>query len=166
MKKRTAFITTLVIATSLIVTPFVFAGPGGHGRGGMRGGHFGALGAVLHAKEELNLSDAQVDEIKGIFKALHEQNAQYREQLRGGLNGVTEALLANPNDIAAAQRILDQQAAAERAVKANLLTATSKALNVLTPEQRTQLSQLVSERKERMAERRQRLEQRRGRSNQ
>jgi Spy/CpxP family protein refolding chaperone len=161
MKKRTAILSSLVVVTALSITTFAFAGPG-HRRGGdeLRGGHLGALGAIMHARQELDLSDQQLDELKSIFRDVREQNARYREQLRGGIDAVAATLLANPNDVAAAQALIDQQTTAERAVKANVLAATSKALNVLTGEQRTKLSTLVSEHKDRSAERRQRIEER------
>jgi len=142
MKTRNLFITAIV-ALTLLATPLLFAGPGGRGH---RGGAFGPLGMLGHAREELNLSDQQVDEIKAIFRQVHEQNAAARQQLRGGMKDITAALLANPNDIAAAQAILDQQTQAERTLKLNVLNATSKALNVLNAEQRAKLGTMIEER--------------------
>ena len=116
---------------------------------------FGVLGLALNACDErTNGHRAQTDQIRGIFAELHTQNAAYHDQLRGGFHSVAEVLLANPNDLTAAQALIDQQASAERAMKANMLAATSKALNVLTAEQRTELAQIVKERGERRTERR------------
>jgi Spy/CpxP family protein refolding chaperone len=109
---------------------------------------------LQHVREELDLTDEQVEQIKSIFAELHEQNAQYRDDLHGGLKGVAETLIANPNDIAGAQAQLDKQAAAEAALKANVLQATSKALNVLTPDQRAKLASLVEKHAERLERRR------------
>ena len=141
----------VVAALTLLATPFLFAAP--HGPRGHRGGDFGFLGILGHAKQELNLSDQQVDDIKSIFKQLREQNSQYREQFRGGLGDVASTLLANPNDVAAAQAILDQQAQAERAMKQNALNATANALKVLTPEQRSKLGTMIEQRKAQRLER-------------
>lgn len=161
MKKRTAVITILILAAvALIAAPLVFAGPGGH-RGmrghGMHGGRgaggFGPLGHLSRAKEKLDLSDAQVDQIKAIFKEMHEQNAASRESLHGGFKDAAEALIANPNDLAGAQALLDRQFAAEKALKSNMLVATSKALNILTADQRTKLSSLIAEHHERRGRR-------------
>ena len=152
MKTRNLFITAIV-ALTLLATPLLVAGPGGRGH---RDGGFGPLGMLGHAKEELNLSDQQVDEIKAIFRQVHEQNAEYRQQLRGGLKDVTAALLQNPNNVAAAQAILDQQTQAERAVKQNLLNATSKALNVLNADQRAKLGTMIEERMSKRESRRSR----------
>jgi protein CpxP len=149
VKKRLIIITLTLAA--LAAVPFVYAGPGGHGVPGMHGhgggGHGLAFLAHLeHVKGELGLSDAQVDQIKDIAKAAHEQNGQYREQIHGTLKQVATVLLTNPNDVAGAQAVLDQQAAAERQLKSNLLVAASKAMNVLTPEQRTKLALHLAER--------------------
>ena len=152
MKKRTLIISIIATVTLLGAT-FVYAGPGGHRRGGPDGAHgFGALGMFGHlaqAKEELGLSDQQADQIKEIFKDLHEQNAAYREQMHAGIGDVADTLIKNPNDIAAAQAILDRQAQAENAMKTNALQAASKALNVLTPDQRAKLATMVAEHRER-----------------
>ena len=159
MKKRIAIVGGILVIAALAAVPFVYAEPGFHG--GMRGhAHAGALGFfggrhLDRLAEKLNLSEQQVDQIKAIFAALHDQNAQYRDSMRGGMKDVTETLLKNPNDLAAAQAIIDQQAAAEKAMKSNLLQATSKALNVLTADQRAELSQLIQDRAARFEKRRQ-----------
>lgn len=154
MKKRWILIT--VIAVSLATATFLYAGPGGHGPRGMRGhgpggpgGPLGFLGHLDRIQEELGLSDQQVTQIKAILKEAHEQNEPYREQLHGEFGEVAKTLLANPNDVAAAQALVEQQSAAERALKSNMVTAASKALNVLTPEQRTKLALHLAERSQR-----------------
>lgn len=154
MKKRTVILSIIAVVT-LVGATFVYAGPGmrGHGGPGGPGGHgFGMLGALGHlaqVREELGLSDQQADQIKQIFKGLHEQNAAYRDQIHGGIGDITDTLIANPNDVAAAKAILDRQSQAEQAMKLNALQAASKALNVLTPEQRTKLAAIVAEHRER-----------------
>ena len=148
MKKRLILITLILAAVAAV--PFVYAGPGGHGMRGMhgRGGGHGLafLAHLEHVKGELDLTDAQVGQIKDIVKATREQNGQFRQQIHGTLKQVATVLLTNPNDVAGAQAVLDQQAAAERQLKSNLLAAASKALNVLTPEQRTKLALHLAER--------------------
>lgn len=160
MKRQTLIIITL-IAIMLAAVPFVYAGQHGRGHKGfgfggdaMGRGGFGPLAMLGHLKAELNLSEEQSGEIKEIFKAAREQNAQYRDQLRGGLEGITTTLLQNPNNVAAAQALLDQQAAAERAMKSNMLTATSKALNVLTADQRAKLADIIAEHRAKREQRR------------
>jgi len=150
MKKRIAIVGSILVVAALAVVPLVYA----QGHRGMAGHHGGAAGFGFfgHGRhldrlaQELNLSEQQVDQIKAIFADLHEQNAQYREQMHGGLKAIMETLLKDPNNTSAAQALIDQQTANERTLKTNMLNATSKALNVLTPDQRTQLSQLIAER--------------------
>jgi Spy/CpxP family protein refolding chaperone len=145
MKKRTAIIIAIVALVAIAAVPLVYAQAPhrGHGRGGDFGG-FGMLGRLGHIKAELNLTDDQVTQLKAIFADARQQNAQYRTQLRGGFQSVAQALIANPNDVAGAQALLDQQAAARKAMESNLLAAASKALNVLTPEQRAKLSDMLA----------------------
>lgn len=159
MKKRIAIVGSILVIAALAAVPFVYAEPGfrGHMRGHAGGAGLGFFGGrhLDRLAEKLNLSEQQVDQIKAIYAALHDQNAQYRESMRGGMMDVTETLLKNPNDVAAAQAIIDQQAAAEKAMKTNLLQATAKALNVLTPDQRGELSKMVEERATRFEKHRQ-----------
>lgn len=158
MKRRIPLIAVLFAAVALAVTPLVMAGPGGHGAGshgpgfgpgggmGMQGAGMqgmGILGHLQRAKEELDLTDAQVEQLQAIFAALQEQNAPYRDQMHEGMKGAVTTLLANPNDIAGAQALLDQQAATERTMKTNMLNATSKALLVLSAEQRAELGTMI-----------------------
>ena len=159
MNRRTLTAVSLITLLTLLAVPFVFAGP--HGRRGRGEASFGALGFLRHARQELNLSDQQVDQIKAIMKALHEQNAVYREQLEGGMETIATTLLQDPANVAAAQAQLDRQAAAERAIKGNLLNATSQALSVLNAEQRSKLSTMISEGKIRREQRREQFRERR-----
>lgn len=153
MKKRMILITVIIAAVAAV--PFLYAGPGGPGMRGMRGMHgqgmgqgmhgMAFLGHLQHAKTELGLSDAQVDQLKAIFEETREQNEPYRDQMHGTMKTIATTLLTNPNDVAGAQAVLDTQAAAEKALKSNLINAASKALNVLTPEQRTKLALHLAE---------------------
>ena len=165
MKTRNTIIAIVLAVAVLAAVPFVYAGPGGrgmrgHGGPGMHGAFGAGFGAGMffghlgHLKEELELSDAQVEQIRAIFAETQAQNAQYRDQLQGGMHDAAELLLANPNNVAGAQAILDQRAAAHKAMQTNMLAAASKALNVLTPEQRAELTQIIQKRHERRAERR------------
>jgi Spy/CpxP family protein refolding chaperone len=146
MKKRIAIIVTVLALAALTAVPFVYAGPGGHGRGHHGGFAAGMIFSHLrHVQEELDLSDAQVDQIKAIFAEVHQQNESTRDSFHGGLHDALTVLLSNPNDLAAAQAALDRQAAAKKQLEQNLLAATSKALNVLTAEQRAELGQIIQE---------------------
>ena len=145
MKKQTLVIAAGVALVALIAVPFAFAQ---HGRG-MHGEAFGGpmfLGHLQHLKQELGLSEQQATDIQAIFQDLRQQNQQYRQSMHSTMQQVAQTLLNNPNDVAAAQALIDQQIGAERAMKTNALNAASKALNILTPDQRAKLSTLVQER--------------------
>lgn len=147
MKKRALIIAAATIAVLTLAVPLVYAGV--HRMHGMAGG-MGPLAHLAKAQQELGLSDQQVDAIKAIVAGTHEQNAALRDQLHSGFSGVIDTLIKDPNDIAGAQAILDQQAQAEKVMKTNLLSAASKALNVLTPEQRQKLGTLIAQHQARL----------------
>ncbi|HUJ15995.1 MAG TPA: periplasmic heavy metal sensor [Thermoanaerobaculia bacterium] len=146
MKKRILVITSAVALTALLAVPFAFAQR-------MRGQGFAGpmfFGHLQHVKQQLGLSDQQVTDIKAIFQDLRQQNQQARQSMRGTMQQAAQILLNNPNDVASAQALLDQQAATEKTLRANALNAMSKALNVLTPDQRAKLSTMLQERAQRM----------------
>lgn len=133
MKKRIGLALTLVIALgTLAAAPPALAG--------------GLLMRLAHAQEELDLSDQQVAQIKGILAETRALNAPYRRQLRGGHRSVAQALLENPSDVARAQALVDEQSSAERALKSSFVNAAAKALAVLNDEQRAKLKTMLANR--------------------
>ncbi len=148
MKKRLAILGLVILAAAAAL----YAGPGRqHMRGGHGGHGFGAgfmLGHLHEIASELDLTDDQKTQIHAIFKETREANKQYHEQMHGGLKSVARVLIDNPNDLAGAQALLDQQTATERALKSNILRGVSKALNVLTPAQRTELAEIIAKKAE------------------
>lgn len=157
MKKRSLILSAAAALAVLTLVPFAYAqhmrGPGGPGHGPRPGAELGPimmLGHLEHAREVLGLSDQQVADIKAIFNSLREQNEPLHDQLRGTVKSAAEKLIANPNDLAGAQAELAKQEAAEHTMKLNALNAASKALNVLTPDQRGKLAQMLAEHANRM----------------
>lgn len=145
MNKRYILGAGLAILIIAAAVPFLYAQPMRH----HGGGEFGFFGRLDKAKDKLGLTDDQVAQIKAIGDALKTQNAPYRDQVRGGFQSIATTLLNNPNDVAAAQTLLDQQSQAERTMKSNMLTAVSKALNVLTADQRAKVAQFLAARQAR-----------------
>jgi Spy/CpxP family protein refolding chaperone len=146
MKRRTLISISIVAVLALAAVPLVYAqSHRGHGGGDGFGGGM-MFGRLLRAKEALGLTDAQVDQIKAIGADLRTQNEPLRDQLKAGIGSIAQTLLNNPNDLAAAQQLLDQQEQAEHTMKANALAAAAKAINVLTPEQRTKAAQFLAAR--------------------
>lgn len=149
MKKRTFAITAAVALAVVVAVPIAFAQ---HARGMHHEAWGGSMffGHLQHAQQVLGLSDQQVSDIKAIFQDLRTQNQQYRQSQRTTMQQVAQILLNNPNDIASAQSLIDQQTAAERNMKINALNAASKALNVLTPDQRAKLGTMLQDHMGRM----------------
>lgn len=147
MKKRIAVVAGLIALISVMAAPLAMARP--HRAPGL-------LGHLQKLKTELAITDAQSAQLKAIMAELRTQNEQYREQLQGGRKDIATILLANPNNVSAAQALLDKQANAERAMKTNRLNATAKALAVLNAEQRAELSEKLEKFAQRRAERRRR----------
>ncbi len=145
MNKRYILGAGLAILIVAAAVPFLYAQPMRH----HGGGEFGFFGHLDKAKDKLGLTDDQVAQIKAIGDDLKAKNAPYRDQVRGGFQSIASTLLNNPNDLAAAQALLDQQSQAERTMKSNMLAATSKAISVLTPEQRAKVAQFIAERQAR-----------------
>jgi Spy/CpxP family protein refolding chaperone len=146
VKNRTLVATAVIVLSILVAVPFAYAQ---HRRMQGRGAELGGvmmLGHLQRAKHALSLSEDQVAQIETIFRDAHTQNASYRESMRSGMQSAVQTLLRDPNDVAAAQAAIDQQTATERAMRANQLSAVSKALNVLTVDQRARLSTIVQER--------------------
>ena len=144
MKKHTVAIATAVALLALVAVPIAFAQHARHMRSeGFGGGMF--FGHLGHVKSQLGLSDQQTSDIKAIFQQLREQNQPYRDSMHSTMHQVAQILINNPNDVASAQALINQQADAERTMKLNALNAASKALNVLTPDQRGKLSAMMQE---------------------
>jgi len=149
MKKYTIAIATAVVLTALVAVPIAFAQHARHMRGdGFGGGMF--FGRLGHIKSQLGLTDQQTSDIKAVFQELKQQNQPYRDSMHSTMQQVAQILINNPNDVAAAQALINQQADAERTMKLNALNAASKALNVLTPDQRGKLSTMMQEHMSRM----------------
>jgi Spy/CpxP family protein refolding chaperone len=155
MKKSWIVVLTMTVAV-LVAIPFAHAGMarrahGHYGGGGMAGHHAGAFFGHLRAlHEKLDLSEAQTEQIKQIAAEVHEQNANYVSAIHDDVQAVADVLIADPNAVDKAESLLKQNAEARRQVGENILRGVSRALKVLTPEQRDKLADLVAEHREQM----------------
>jgi hypothetical protein len=156
MKKRSLIFSAAAILVVVIAVPLAVAQHvrgAGHRHGCMGGGDGMMMFGRMHrAKAALGLSDQQAADVRKIFDDLRTQNAPYRASLRGGMQSVAQALLANPNDAGAAQALLDKQNDAERQMKTNALNAVAKALNVLSADQRAKAATFLQQRMAKQAE--------------
>jgi Spy/CpxP family protein refolding chaperone len=139
MKRKSIWI-ALSIAAVLAIVPLVFADV----RHGGEHGPLAILERVQKVADELGLTADQRSDIRTIFTDVRGQNATYRQQIRANMREAGKVLLADPNDVAGAQAILDRNADAERQLKANVLQGISHALNVLTPDQRVKLGDILA----------------------
>jgi len=154
MKKRILIAAgAIALAAILASVPFAFAQHSMMRHGDADGSGMMFLGHLRHLKADLGLTDDQATQIKTILQSLHEQNGAYRDQVRGGMQQIAQALIKDPTDLTAAQAIIDQQTATENVMKKNALASASKALQVLTADQRVKLQSIVQERIQKMESR-------------
>lgn len=116
-------------------------------RGRRRGGPDGEMG-MMRAFRELNLTDAQKEQMRALGEKYRTSMQPQREELRQ-LREQFEQGAAAPDATTKAQNLIAQLRASGKAMRNEMLT-------VLTPEQRTQLEQIEKERKARREEMRQR----------
>ncbi|MDQ3800651.1 MAG: Spy/CpxP family protein refolding chaperone [Acidobacteriota bacterium] len=127
-------------------------GEGKRGGGFRRGGHGGGFG--MRGLRELNLTDAQKEQIRGILeskRANREANQTQREELRQ----IVEAKRSGTITAEQQERLRafrEQRREAARQLHEQILA-------VLTPEQKAQLEQLKQERQKRREEFRQKRQQ-------
>jgi Spy/CpxP family protein refolding chaperone len=134
--------TAATTATTTATTP----APGGqhwhHRHGGM------LVGGLLHATKQLNLTEQQQTTIKGILSA-----ARSQRQAAAGTNAADMTVLANPGDpnYAAALQTAKSRMAARMQSQADL---QSQIYNVLTPDQKAKLPQVLAAMKTQAEQRR------------
>ena len=120
---------------------------GNRGEGLRRGGKFArhGRGGEMRLFAQLNLTDAQKEQIKQIHQRFGENSKAQREQLRA-----SGAQL----DQTQREQLRAQRKAAHEQLQAEIL-------NILTAEQKTQLEQLREQRRQQFEQRKQLFEQRR-----
>ncbi len=120
---------------------------GKRGGRGMRGGKHGGDKMMLRALGQLNLSDAQREQIRGISETFKTSTQTQREELRN-LGMKKRDGIITADEQARFKEIKTQ-------MKASSEQMHNSVLAVLTAEQKTQLEQMKEEMKERRMERRQ-----------
>ncbi len=144
MKKIWIVVGTVTLVATMAAAPLALA----HQQA-KRGGAMSPLMALerLHQlRGELNLSDAQLAELRKIGIETREANSAYRASLRDNLGEAGLALLANPDDISGAEAILDRNAQAKQELRANVLEGVSDAIKVLDAEQKAKLASVLKHR--------------------
>jgi Spy/CpxP family protein refolding chaperone len=105
----------------------------------------------MRGLHNLNLTDAQREQIRAAAQRLRESNKAEREELRALMQTRRQGGELTPEQQARARELMQSMRASRESLHNELLTT-------LTPEQRTQLEQMQAERKQRREEFRQRRE--------
>lgn len=95
-------------------------------------------------RSELNLSPEQVGTLKAIGQTVRESNADYRASMKRVAAEAGLVLLGDPSNTEGAEALLRRNDAERVALRANVLEGISKAIKVLTPEQREILEKRLS----------------------
>jgi Spy/CpxP family protein refolding chaperone len=103
-------------------------------------------GKMMHGLKELNLTDAQKEQVKGIMESNRTAHQDTREELRGLMMKKRDGIIT-----AEEQTRFDQL---KTQMKASAKQTHNSILAILTPEQRTQLEQQKEQMKQKREERR------------
>jgi Spy/CpxP family protein refolding chaperone len=133
-------------------------GPGMMGRGmGMRGGQGGPggpgggpLGFLGPAARELNLTDAQREQIKAIAKSHNEEMKAVHEKLAPARKALDDAITADTVDDAAIRKAAGDVAVIEADAAVLRATVHHEALGVLTDDQKAKAKELKGQMEQRM----------------
>ena len=130
-------------------------GPGMMGRGmGMRGGPGGAgggpLGFLGPAARELNLTDAQREQIKAIAQSHQEEMKAVHEKLAPARKALDEAITADTFDENAIRKAAGEVAAVDAEAAVLRARVHQEAFGVLTPEQKAKAKELKGQMEQRM----------------
>ncbi len=122
-------------------------GKHGFGSRGMRGGKHGGDKMMLRALGQLNLSDAQKQQLSVINENFKTATQTQREEMRALAMKKRDGII-NADEQARAKELKSQLRASGEQMQTSILA-------ILTAEQRTQLDQIKAERQQKMIERRQ-----------
>ena len=154
--------TTGVAMVALLATAVAFAqGPragGPFGGRGSRGPGFGGPGLELR---QLNLTDAQREQVSAIRERYREQTEAAMQKLVAATEKQREAIQTIPVNEALITSTTQDMSLAQVEVAIQEARLNAEIWAVLTPEQQAQATKLRSERQARLEERRQELQQRR-----
>jgi periplasmic protein CpxP/Spy len=151
MQKRTlSTIAATAIVLAVGITTAVAQGPGGRGPGrgfGPGPGGPGGPGGPLPVLRQLNLTDAQRDQVKALLDAERQQNQGAGPQKMGELQKALDAaIFADAPDPAQIDQLRASIAEAEAAALAARVDLQLKIAQILTPEQRQQAREALNHR--------------------
>lgn len=151
-------VTAIAVVELMVLTGVVFAqGPRG---GGPWRGSGGPAGFGLPIRE-LNLTDAQQQQVRDIRDRSRQESQAAGERLRTALEAQRKAVETVPVDESLVRSAAQSVADAQTELTLQQARVRSEIWAVLTPAQQEQAKKLQADRKARMAERRQQRQQRR-----
>lgn len=137
-----------------------FGGPGPDGPGGPRGGA-PMLGLPRPLAAQLNLSDAQREQIRGIMQQHHDEAEQLGRRLGATEHALHQAVQAEAYDETAIRAAATEAAAARTDMAVFQGRVHAEVYQVLTPEQQAKARELRGQMEQRGAERAKRMQERR-----
>lgn len=146
--KKNAFAIALATTAMMIFSTVAFAGPFGHGHGhGKR--HHGGHGLL----RQLDLTDAQKEQIRAIKESYRPQMETYREQMMNARMAAGDAIHAATFDEAAVRSAVQSAAKIKEEMAVLRAKGYQEVRAVLTAEQIQKFDELRKERMERIQER-------------
>ena len=149
---RKKMISGFALAVALVAASVIGVAQqqGGEGREGKRGRHGSHGGGLGRFPSELNLTDAQQEQIKQIIARHKESTAPLRERLRAARN--TDRDESGTFNEAQVRQAAEARAAAQVELEVASARLRSEMMAVLTPEQRAQYAALRQQREQRRRE--------------
>jgi Spy/CpxP family protein refolding chaperone len=114
------------------------------GRGGWGGRGYGGPGRFFWIARELDLDRSQKKVVFDAIADVKKAAGDARTQGIGALDEIADAVAGEEFDHAAVDKIANDQSAALDKVKIEIVAALEKLHNVLTPEQRGRLRELLA----------------------
>ena len=146
--------TILALAATVMITTSISAQPGfGGPRGGGRGG-------MIPALRQLDLTDAQRDQIREIGERNCNASVALMESLRTTREALNQAVMADVVNESAIRGLAARIAPLEADAAVQRAYANAEMMSVLTPDQRAELKEVQAEQQARFTER---MQQRRDR---
>ena len=161
MKRVSYFITGAVMAAMLATGASSYAqGPGFGRRGGGPGrpGGVGGPGVALPLRD-LNLTDAQQQQVRDIRERHRDEAQQIGERLRTAMQAQRKAVEATPVNESLIRSTAQELAEVQADAAIAQAHARSEILSILTADQRAQLSKLQADRESRAQQFRQKRQQ-------
>jgi periplasmic protein CpxP/Spy len=136
-------------------------GGGAFGGGPFAGGFGPGRGMVMGALRQLNLTDQQKEQVRGIFQSHRADFQQVREKLRTAFEAQRAAAEATPVDEATVRAKANDIAAAQADMVVLTAKVRAEVFQLLTPEQQAKAQELKAQREQRRQERLQQRQQQR-----